>query len=210
MQIKICGLTRQEDADAAVLLGAQLCGFIFHPKSPRYILPADAGSLATGNMLRTGVFVDQQEEEILNIMERARLDFAQLHGRQSVDCAHKIGVNRVIRTIWPDRYTHRALLHNELQKHAAACAWYLLDAGLAGGGSGKRLEWNDLYGLKIPRPWMLAGGLNPGNIRRALSQCAPDGVDLNSGIEDAPGKKNAVLMESAIKIARMLNSGDAA
>lgn len=201
MLIKICGLTRQEDLDLASRLGAQFCGFIFHPKSPRYAAPEQVGRLESGSMLRVGVFVEQEAEEILRIMEAARLDLAQLHGRQSLECARKVGAKRVIRVIWPDRYAHRALLHAELHKHAQACAYYLLDAGTAGGGSGRRLEWQDLSGLRPPRPWLLAGGLNAGNVRQALSRCAPQGVDFNSGVEDAPGLKNAHKLRASVAAA---------
>ncbi|GFH62498.1 MAG: N-(5'-phosphoribosyl)anthranilate isomerase [Candidatus Desulfovibrio kirbyi] len=200
MRIKLCGLTQQQDADAAAALGVQFCGFIFHPASPRRIAPDRADQLDTGNMLRVGVFVDQQAEEILEIMARARLDFAQLHGQQGIDCALAIGARRVIRTLWPDR--HGVPLRAELQKYADSCAWYLLDAGLAGGGSGKPLEWTGLRGLQAPRPWMLAGGLDAENIQQALAQCAPDGVDFNSGVEYTPGKKNSGLLESAVALAR--------
>ncbi|MCD7982907.1 MAG: phosphoribosylanthranilate isomerase [Desulfovibrio sp.] len=201
MLIKICGLTRQADVDEAARLGARFCGFIFHPKSPRCLAPEQAARLESGSMQRVGVFVEQSADEILRVMREARLDLAQLHGGQSVACARAVGAERVIRVIWPDRYMHRAQLHSELQKHAEACAWYLLDAGLAGGGSGKRLEWQDLYGLRAPHPWLLAGGLNTDNVRRALAQCAPDGVDFNSGIEDAPGRKNSQKMAAAVTAA---------
>ncbi len=201
MLIKICGLTRQADVDEAARLGARFCGFIFHPKSPRCLTPEQAARLESGSMQRVGVFVEQSADEILRVMREARLDLAQLHGGQSVACARAVGAERVIRVLWPDRYMHRAQLHSELQKHADACAWYLLDAGLAGGGSGKRLEWQDLYGLRTPHPWLLAGGLNTDNVRRALAQCAPDGVDFNSGIEDAPGRKNSQKMAAAVTAA---------
>lgn len=198
MLIKICGLTRQEDLDLAGRLGAQWCGFIFHPQSPRYIAPERAAQLESGSMLRVGVFVKQEAEEIRHVMKAARLDLAQLHGSQTPECALAIGAERVIRVIWPDRYTHRALLHAALQKHARACAYYLLDAGTAGGGSGRRLEWQDLSGLRPPRPWLLAGGLSADNVRQALSCCAPKGVDFNSGVEDAPGLKNERKLQAAV------------
>lgn len=201
MLSKICGLTRQEDVDEAARLGARFCGFIFHPKSPRSIAPEQAARLQSGSMQRVGVFVEQNAGEIARIMREARLDLAQLHGGQSVACARDVGAERVIRVLWPDRYMHRALLHNELQKYAETCAWYLLDAGLAGGGSGRRLEWQDLYGLRAPHPWLLAGGLNADNVERALKQCAPDGVDFNSGIENAPGRKNLRKMAAAVRAA---------
>lgn len=201
MLIKICGLTRQEDLDLASRLCVQFCGFIFHSKSPRCIAPEQAARLESGSMRRVGVFVEQEAEEIRQIMQAARLDLAQLHGGQSLECALAVGAERVIRVIWPDRYTHRAVLHAELLKHARACAFYLLDAGTAGGGSGRRLEWRDLSGLRPPRPWLLAGGLSADNVRQALRQCAPGGVDFNSGIEEAPGLKNAQKLQAAVAAA---------
>ena len=201
MLIKVCGLTRQQDLDMAASLGAGMCGFIFHPRSPRYVAPDHVASLESGKMLRVGVFVDQEAEEICRIMAEARLDMAQLHGRQNLDCAKAVGVQRVIRVIWPGRYCHRALLYNELQKHAGACACYLLDAGLAGGGSGSRLDWQDLNHLPAPHPWLLAGGLSADNIGQAVSFCSPDGVDFNSGVEDAPGQKNAQKLAAALAVA---------
>ena len=201
MLIKICGLTRQGDVDAAEKLGAGFCGFIFHPHSPRFISPEAAGELESGTMLRVGVFVTQDAEEILRIMKLARLDLAQLHGMQSIECARKVGVERVIRVIWPDRYSHRALLYNEVQKYANSCAYYLFDAGSSGGGSGQRLPWQELYGLKREHPFFLAGGLNAENVGQAIAGCDPEGVDFNSGVEDSPGLKNSNKMQAAIEAA---------
>lgn len=200
MLIKVCGLTRQQDLDMASSLGAGMCGFIFHAPSPRNVTPAHVASLESGTMLRVGVFVNQNAEEICRIMAEARLDMAQLHGRQDKDCAMAVGVQRVIRVIWPGRYCHRALLYNELQKHAGACACYLLDAGLTGGGSGTRLDWQDLSHLPAPHPWLLAGGLSADTVGQALRLCSPDGIDLNSGVEDAPGLKNAQKLATALGV----------
>ena len=198
MIVKICGLTRQEDAAQAVALGAQMAGFIFHEKSPRYIPPQKAGRLETGGLARVGVFVRHGLDEIRRIMEEARLDYAQLHGGQDGACALGIGPERVIRVLWPDRYAHRALLQADMLRHADACAYFLLDAGVRGGGSGERLDWDDLETLRPPRPWLLAGGLGPANVARAIQMCHPAGVDFNSGVEDAPGLKSARKMAAAM------------
>ena len=208
MFVKFCGLTRQEDADQAVRLGARMGGFIFHPRSPRGVLPAAAAALDTGPLLRVGVFVQQGAEEIKAVMAEARLDLAQLHGCQSVECALAVGPERVIRVLWPERYSHRALLYNDLRRHAEACAYYLLDAGLKGGGSGRRLEWLDLCRLRAPHPWLLAGGLGPDNVRAALNLCTPGGVDFNSGVEDAPGRKHADKMAAAVAAANPKGNGN--
>lgn len=207
MLIKFCGLTRQEDVDHAASLGAAMCGFIFHPRSPRGVTVAQAAAMDSGSMLRVGVFVNQGADEIRRIMDEAQLNYAQLHGHQSVECARAIGAERVIRVLWPDRYTHRALLYNDLQRNAEACAYYLLDAGLKGGGSGHKLDWSDLASLRPAHPWLLAGGLSAANVAMAVGMCAPAGVDFNSGVEDAPGCKNREKMAAAFMAANSKGNG---
>ncbi len=202
MLVKICGLKRPEDVREAVALGVDFCGFIFHPQSPRAIAPARAAELDSGDCRRAGVFVEQGSEEILGVMETARLDFAQLHGRQSVDCALRIGPERVIRVLWPERFASVSALQAEIDRHARACAYYLLDAGKRGGGSGRHLDWHSLSELRFPRPWLLAGGLSADALGEALRLCSPDGVDLNSGVETAPGVKDAARLRAAILAAR--------
>ena len=198
MLVKICGLTRQADVDAALKLGANFLGFIFHDKSPRNITPEAAARLDTGPLVkRVGVFVRQDADEILDIMAKARLDVAQLHGEQSVESARRVGFYQVMRVLWPRRFATLDALAAEMDKHAEACCWYLLDAGSSGGGSGEHLDWAELARLQAPHPWLLAGGLGPDNLARALTLCRPDGVDINSGIEDAPGVKNADRMRQA-------------
>ncbi len=140
MFCKVCGLRRQEDLDLAIDLDVRMCGFIFHPKSPRYIEPEDAAQLQSGTMLRVGVFVDQDAEEIARIMDIARLDLAQLHGQHSVECAEALGADRVIRVLWPEKYESLDALREAMQFYASSCAYYLLDAGQSGGGSGKHLN----------------------------------------------------------------------
>lgn len=198
MKLKICGMTRQADLDLAAELGFDFCGFIFHDQSPRAITPEKAAGLRTGAMKRVGVFVSQGADEIIAIMKTARLDFAQLHGNQGEAAARRIGVDRVIRVFWPQR---RGGIR-ELEQAAVKTAWMLLDAGATGGGSGRAQDWRSLGKICLSSPWFLAGGLNPENIDAALSLCRPDGIDLNSGLEDAPGVKNHKKMRDAVARAR--------
>ena len=201
MLTKVCGLTRQEDVDAAARLGADFCGFIFHPASPRCISPQQARALDSGRMARVGVFVDQDAEEILAIMAGARLGYAQLHGAQDRATAQRIGPARVIRVLWPERFASRAELVAEMAAWADSCALFLLEAGHGGGGSGRPQDWTRLAGLVSPRPWLLAGGLTPGNTAAALAACAPGGLDFNSGVEEAPGNKSPDLLAAALAAA---------
>ena len=188
--IKVCGQTHPATVDCAAAYGARFVGFIFHSKSPRCISPERAAQIPSNNVKRVGVFVRQGAEEILPIMQRARLDFAQLHGKQSTDVAKIIGPQRIIRVLWPEQAESAEALQAEIDAWAPYCAYYLLDAGSAGhGGTGRRMQVSRFNELSFPHPWILAVGLNAENIAEALNECSPDGVDLNSGVELAPGMK---------------------
>ena len=182
--IKVCGITRKRDLSTAMGMRAHYCGFIFQPGSP---------------IRRVGVFVNQNAEEIMDIMKTARLEFAQLHGAHSLDCARRIGPEKVIRVLWPDRYESVDALQREMELWADSCAWFLLDAGTQGGGHGVSLDWTSLASLSSPRPWFLAGGLSSASLNRALEQCSPDGIDLNSGVEAIPGQKSPQKLLAALK-----------
>ena len=134
-------------------------------------------------------------------MRLARLDMAQLHADQSEECARQLGPERVIRVLWPQRYGDAASLEAAAGRYADSCSLYLLDAGRAGGGSGRTLAWEDLGSLHLSHPWLLAGGMSPANFRQALTQCRPDGVDCNSGVEEAPGRKDARAMVEMARLA---------
>ena len=132
--IKVCGITRQSDLSTAMGMGAHFCGFVFHPKSPRYIAPERAAALDSALIRRVGVFVNQDAEQIMDIMKTARLEFAQLHGNQSLDCARRIGAGKVIRVLWPDSYDSLDAMQREMDLWADSGSWFLLDAGRQGGG----------------------------------------------------------------------------
>ena len=197
--IKVCGITRQSDLSTAMGMGAHFCGFVFHPKSPRYIAPERAAALDSALIRRGGVFVNQDAEQIMDIMKTARLEFAQLHGNQSLDCARRIGAGKVIRVLWPDSYDSLDAMQREMDLWADSCSWFLLDAGRQGGGHGTALDWKALASLQAPRPWFLAGGLSSASLNRALEQCTPNGIDLNSGVEAIPGQKSPQKLLAALK-----------
>lgn len=199
LSIKVCGITRQSDLSTAMGMGAHFCGFIFHSSSPRYISPERVADLDSALVRRVGVFVNQGYDEIASIMETARLDFAQLHGNQTLECARLIGAEKVIRVLWPDRYASIEDLHREMELWKDSCAWFLLDAGKDGGGHGSALNWTELKDLNAPRPWFLAGGLSSGSLNLALEQCHPNGIDLNSGVEAFPGQKSPRKLLAALK-----------
>lgn len=195
--VKVCGMTRQEDADACRGLGADLLGFIFHAPSPRNVTPEQAAAMATPGVLRVGVFVRQPADEVRQIMDAARLDLAQLAGNQDPDFCRAVGPERVIRVFWPERHANVAELESELARFAGLMKYALLDAGTSGGGHGRSLPFASLATVASPAPWLLAGGLSAANLAAALSQCSPAGVDLNSGVESAPGSKDPARLAAA-------------
>jgi phosphoribosylanthranilate isomerase len=199
-KIKICGLTRQRDATACKELGIDFCGFIFHPDSPRNVKPETASVLDTGPLLRIGVFVNQSAEEVRHIMDFADLDMAQLAGGQDEEFCAEVGPARVIRVFWPERYSGAEDLSADLRRFAGYSAYYLLDAGKSGGGSGRSLDFSRLQELDPPKPWFLAGGLGPHNAADAVSVLSPFALDLNSGVEVEPGIKSRQKIEETLDI----------
>lgn len=196
--IKACGQTHATSIDCAAAYGARFIGFVFHRQSPRSITPERAAGIASADMERVGVFVRQDRESILRTMKEARLDYAQLHGNQSTADADAIGPERVIRVLWPAQYSSLDELQQDIDTWAPHCAYYLLDSGRRGqGGTGHTLNLDQLDTLHFPHPWILAGGIKAENIPGILRHCHPDGLDLNSGIEIAPGMKSPVKMLNA-------------
>ncbi len=181
MLIKVCGITRQEDADVLERLGVDLCGFVFAPASPRYLAPEQAACIRTQRCRRVGVFMTQDPNEIKRTMEVAGLDFAQLHNGQSDEVCEAIGADRVIRVYFPAQQT----------VHPSHAAFALLDTGC---GCGKTFDWRVLQEFKSPIPYFVAGGLNAANIGTLFEHCRPDGIDLNSGVELSPGIKSETLI----------------
>ncbi len=201
--IKVCGMTGADSVRVAGACGARMVGFIFHDASPRAITTADAAVLDTGDMLRVGVFVRQRAHGICSMMREARLDYAQFHGEQSVQEALAVGPSRVIKVLWPEQEEGPQALQQRIDEWEPFCAFYLLDAGRIGsGGLGRSLNAAALASLRFPRPWMLAGGLHAGNIPETLRLCHPDGLDLNSGVESAPGRKSLRLLQEAVAASR--------
>lgn len=209
MIVKICGMTSPTDANACAEAGANLLGFIFHPSSPRYVEPdLPAELLLTAR--KVGVFVKQSADEVLETMEAGDLELAQLHGDQNVEFCEDVGPECVIKVFWPERYETVEKLQAELERFEGSASMFLLDAGTSGGGHGRSLDFSKLQGLHSPRPWLLAGGLGPDNLEQAIKTCAGlenfVGVDLNSGLESAPGVKDPQLVRHALEICNQQRS----
>jgi phosphoribosylanthranilate isomerase len=199
--IKICGLTQACDALLAASLGADMCGFIFHPPSPRNIEAAKVRSLTTPGARRVGVFVKQSAAEIISIMHEAQLDMAQLHGEQDRQTAKAIGPEKVIRVFWPERYSQPLSsegiplgLCEDMQLWKELAAFFLFDSGVKEGGHGRKLESPF---INSPKPYLLAGGLGPQDISKIwqLSWGNLCGFDFNSGVEKTSGIKDPLALK---------------
>ncbi|WP_291321639.1 phosphoribosylanthranilate isomerase [Desulfonatronospira sp.] len=197
LKIKICGLTNPGDLRICQGLGVDFTGFIFHPGSPRYVSPDKVGTWSKQTELRVGVFVNASVREVLDTMDRAGLDLAQLHGGQDPDFCSKAGPSRVMRTFWPERFDSCRDFQDELQRFEETCRFFLLDAGKSLGGHGRCIACDWLQDIRSPRPFLMAGGLGPDNLDQILETRAL-GVDLNSGVEKSPGQKDPEKIQIAV------------
>ncbi|MBK7927962.1 MAG: phosphoribosylanthranilate isomerase [Bryobacterales bacterium] len=203
MLIKVCGITSVEDARAAVDAGATALGFNFFAKSPRFVEPealaawvdeAPGVTEAGEPVLRVGVFVNESAARVAEVVEQCRLDVAQLHGEAAV-----MGVRT-----WLARSVDGAFRAGELMEGPETGlpeAW-LLDApaGALYGGTGTTFDWALVRGLR--RRIVLAGGLDGGNVARAIEVARPWGVDACSRLESAPGRKDRAKVEAFVAAAR--------
>ncbi len=200
-QAKICGITNIEDALVATQCGAVALGFIFYPPSPRYIKPEDAReiiSVLPNEVIRVGVFVNEKADEIKRVMAYCALDMIQLHGDESPEYCLQFTRSMVIKAI--------ALKNNDdiscaLTYHVAALLVDTRHAGLYG-GTGKTSNWDLASRLKNKKPFILSGGLNADNIAEALKTVAPAALDINSGVEVSPGKKDRRKLSQIFDIIR--------
>lgn len=188
-RVKICGITRPEDALLATDLGAFAVGFVFWPGSPRYIDPRAARVIVNAlpeDVLKVGVFVNQPAGHVRLVAGIAGLTTVQLHGTESVPFA--LGVGLPVFKAVPVR-PEFAL---EALDAIPAGITVLLDAfdPATHGGTGRTIDWTLAASAAARRPIVLAGGLNPSNIPDAIRQVRPFAVDLASGVESAPGVKD--------------------
>jgi phosphoribosylanthranilate isomerase len=204
MLIKICGITNQEDAKLAVESGATALGFIFAP-SKRQVTPAQAKKIIAHlpcRMEKIGVFVNEQQKKILQIAEMVGLSCIQLHGNESQTMCDELGKHfKIIKAVKIDPWG-KIISKNDY------CAWkILLDTYVPQieGGSGKRFKWEILRQFNLG-DIIVAGGLNHENIGSLLSQYQPFGIDVCSGVEAYPGKKDAEKLDRFFKQISHLNS----
>lgn len=208
--IKICGLTEPATLDAALAARAEFVGFNFYPPSPRYLAPpvaAEMGARVAGRARKVGVFVSADDAAIADAVAAAGLDAIQLHGGESPERVAQIR-NRFGLPVWAVASIAGPQDLERAAGFAGAADFVLLDAktprGTLPGGMGLAFDWSLLSGWKAPLPWGLAGGLNRANVAEAIRLTGAPLVDVSSGVETAPGIKDAGLVAdfcAAVRIA---------
>jgi phosphoribosylanthranilate isomerase len=207
IRIKICGMTRQADALCAVEAGVDGLGFIFYEKSPRNVAPAAAKAMIAQLppfVDAVGVFVDEEVERVAEIIRNCGLGYVQLHGAESPAYCRKLAALvapcRLLKAIRVGEETAAV----DVAPYYDVVQGYLLDTYQKNlvGGTGRAFNWALIDRLDLKKPFLLAGGLDVGNIREAMEQVHPYGVDANSGLEDAPGQKNHALIRRFIATVR--------
>lgn len=205
VRLKVCGITSLVDALAAIDGGAEYLGFNFYRPSPRYIEPVAAWTIIAQlppGVASVGVFVNEPSpDEVIRLMERSGVQYAQLHGDEDAEYCDEIGAARVIKAL---RMRDDFVVHDVLEYPACAILLDAYDKNLYG-GTGKTANWSVAQKAAQLTRIFLAGGLSPENVLEAVQAVQPFAVDLNSGVESAPGKKDAAKLQ-AIKQALDLRS----
>jgi phosphoribosylanthranilate isomerase len=201
VKVKICGITTGDDAALAAAAGADMIGLMFYAGSPRRVTTAEAAEIARAlpaPVLRVGVFVNPTEAEVVQAIEACGLNLLQFHGEESPRFCTQFGLMSVKAFRIRDAQSLAAL------RDYPTDAW-LLDAysAAAHGGTGERFNWDlALRAKQAGRPIFLAGGLTPENVAGAVRHVQPFAVDVSSGVEIAPGRKDAVKVRAFVQAVR--------
>jgi phosphoribosylanthranilate isomerase len=204
MLVKICGITRLEDAETAAGAGASAVGFVFWPESPRYVDPFRARAIAARLppfVTPVGVFVNQTADHILAVASLVRLGAVQLHGDETPAAAaalplpviKAVRIGDVDTAAWPTRTTLLLDAHDPARR----------------GGTGRTIDWDAAATVAAERRVLLAGGLTPDNLSEAVTRVRPFGIDVSSGVERAPGIKDPERIRALFASVRALGSMEA-
>lgn len=203
VRVKICGITNLDDARAAVDAGAHALGFIFFSGSPRYITPPAASRIIAQLppfVSKVGVFVNEPIAPLLEVANSVGIDTIQLHGTEAPNYCENLPGQR-LKIIKAFRIKDQSSLGPIRDYRASA---FLLDSFVPGqlGGTGAKFNWDlAIQASAFGTPIILAGGLVPENVRDAVSKVAPYGVDVSSGIESSPGRKDHAKLRAFISAA---------
>lgn len=201
--VKICGVTSKEDARLAADAGADAVGLVFWPGSPRHVDVATARGITAvlpPFVLRVGVFVNADRETLARIAEEAGLDLLQLHGDEPPEALENLP-RRALKSI----RVGPGFAPAEAERYAGSAAGLLLDTRVEGtpGGTGRAFDWSLARGLKERCGFLvLAGGLTPETVGEAIRAVRPHGVDVSSGVESSPGRKDPLKVRAFVEAVR--------
>lgn len=198
IRVKICGIRNLETALVAAEMGADAIGLVFYERSPRFVTPEQADNICKHLppfVNKVGLFVNAASDTIYPILEQVKLDTIQFHGDEPADFCHQFGIP-YIKAV---RMQAGVDLHSIMSEYANASA-ILLDAYVKGveGGTGKNFDWS-LIPKNFGKPIILAGGLNAGNVKLAIQQVSPYGVDVSGGVESEKGLKDPAKIKEFIR-----------
>lgn len=208
--VKICGITTPQDARLAVEAGADALGFVFWYMSPRRVDPARAAEIAAelpASVLRVGVFVDAPRDEMSRIAEQAGLDVLQLHGEEPVEALAGLP-----RPAWKAVRVGKQFTAAEALRYCGPAQGVVVDTRLPGetqlpGGTGVAFDWSLVRDLADQVDFlMLAGGLSPENVAEAVRAVRPHAVDVSSGVERMPGRKDQARVVAFVEAARAVEA----
>ncbi len=213
VKAKICGLNSAAGVAAAVAGGASHLGFNFYPASARALLPTAAATLVRAvpeGIVKVGVFVDAADETIEAVLKEASLDMLQLHGDETPRRVKELRRRFGLPVMNALRIASAADVA-AADEYLPAADWLLFDAkppvsmkGALPGGNALSFDWALLAGRRWTRPWMLSGGLNAGNLAAAVAATRASHVDVSSGVEDGPGRKNPDKIAAFLNLAATL------
>ncbi|WP_298299239.1 phosphoribosylanthranilate isomerase [Hydrotalea sp.] len=198
MRVKVCGMTDMNQVRQLNDWGVHFCGFIFYPKSPRYVLnhnTAEAIKKVKGTINKVGVFVNEKEDTILKLVDDCGLYLVQLHGDESPRTCENL--SNYVTTVKAFRMSEQDNVLWKIKDYQDVVDMFLFDTeGVGYGGTGKKFNWSMLKGLSIRKPFFLSGGIQPDDVLQLAhfmqDTVAKDlfAVDINSRFEIAPGIKN--------------------
>jgi phosphoribosylanthranilate isomerase len=206
IRVKICGLTSPGEALSAAEAGADFIGLVFWPKSPRCVGVETARAIAGAlppSILKVGVFVNAPAEVLERTAEEVGLDILQLHGEEPPDAL--LGLRQ---RVWKAVRVGRGFLPAEALRYEGLAAGILLDTKVPGedapyGGTGEGFDWSLVKQVRRGASFIvLAGGLTPDNVASAIAQVGPDAVDVSTGVEVSPGRKDPAKVRAFIEAAR--------
>jgi phosphoribosylanthranilate isomerase len=199
VQVKICGLTRVDEAVACARAGARAVGCVFYPRSPRFVTSGTASEIRRelpDDVACVGVFVDESFEAIMRLIQRTGFRVVQLHGREAPELVKRLrreGLG-VIKALFADR----APGLDRAGDYAGAVFLAECGGGPLPGGNAQAWEWRQAAPIGRRHPLILAGGLTPENAAQAVRAACPDALDVSSGVETSPGCKNIRKVEEFI------------